>query len=150
MRKNGYTVVEMIIVMVIISVVGGVAVSYLPLRQSLQSGTSQMEAYVRQVRAKAMSTTSAYRIVKVNNTTLSGQFAARCTDSTWTTDNQLRLVYNANDTDVQVTVPSGNNVVIVCFTSRGLATSNPTITLRDSRNVTRNVEILLGGGIRQL
>lgn len=159
MRESGLTLLEILVVMAILAIVLGIAfVDLRPLNNPIQNGFTQTLGFFQQVRSKAMATTSAYRVVVDANGTLQVGYARRCSDTVWTPDNQLAVANvqaggarSALDLREQGLTFGPVNWQ-VCFNSRGLANfSQPgqTIRLQDNRGNTRQVEVMLGGGVRQ-
>lgn len=153
-RNLGATLVELLVVMGILAIVA--AVGFLNLRSlsdPLQDALVQTEGYLKQVRAKAMATTSAYR-VELGPSGLRAFYATSCRAANFTEDEALRL-----------TLPEG--VVLearwrqsdqafapgdwICFSSRGLLLGSreeePVLKLRDGKGRTKALRILLGGGV---
>ncbi|WP_244340510.1 type II secretion system protein [Thermus thermophilus] len=125
------------------------ALNLRPLYDPLSDAMSRTEGYLKQVRAKAMATTSAYR-VSVNGNRLEAAYASTCRSPSFTPDTAL-----------QTELPQGVSVALapsgatLCFTSRGLLvvlnggnyTGEPTLTLRDTRGRSKALKLLLGGGV---
>ncbi|MEM6428750.1 MAG: hypothetical protein AAF708_05865 [Deinococcota bacterium] len=116
------------------------------LRNDLRNSTSQLEAQVKLARTRAMTTTRAYRLVQVSDQRVEAEWSFRCSDTDgWTNDARIWLELPA-----QVNISQTQNVqdnVIICFTSRGIATTNPMLTLQDMKGDTTNLEIFLGGAV---
>jgi Tfp pilus assembly protein FimT len=143
--SQALTLLEIILVVAVVGIVLAVgAVSLTALGDPLGAAASSVEGTFKQVRAKAMSTTSAYRVSRVSATGLLAEYAMSCSDTTgWTHDARLDATL---DNGVQLTVPAANGV-IVCFDARGLADSNPTVTLTDAKGATASVEVFVGGAV---
>ncbi|WP_423247907.1 prepilin-type N-terminal cleavage/methylation domain-containing protein [Thermus albus] len=151
-KGPGLTLLELLIVLSVLAIVAGIAaLDVRPLYDPLQDSLARSEGYLKNVRAKAMATTSAYQVILEGNK-LKARYASRCSsDLTFTTDPQLVQEY-----------PSGITVLLspadafVCFTSRGTLvfttntqsfSGNPQVQLRDSRGRVARLELLLGGGV---
>jgi hypothetical protein len=67
--------------------------------------------------------------------------AATCSDTTWTTDGDLRL-------ELPGGVTMNDTTWSVCFSSRGISLNNITVTLVHTKYGTRDIEVLLGGTTR--
>lgn len=143
--SQALTLLEIILVVAVVGIVLAVgAVSLRGLGDPLGAAASSVEGTFKQLRAKAMSTTSAYRVSRASATGLRAEYAVSCSDSTgWTHDARLDATL---DNGVQLTVPATNGV-IVCFDARGLASSNPTVTLTDAKGATASVEVFVGGAV---
>ena len=143
--SQALTLLEIILVVAVVGIVLAVgAVSLRGLGDPLGAAASSVEGTFKQLRAKAMSTTSAYRVSRASATGLRAEYAVSCSDSTgWTHDARLDATL---DNGVQLTAPATNGV-IVCFDARGLAGSNPTVTLTDAKGATASVEVFVGGAV---
>lgn len=139
---RGFTLFELLIVLAVFGVlIGMAALNLRPLNSPLQTGTSQIMGFFKQARAKAIATTSAYKVEPASATRLITKYASSCSALTMTTD-----------TDLTLDLPAGVSLTAtdwsVCFNSRGVADGNITVTLTDSKAKTRTVEVFLGGGVR--
>jgi hypothetical protein len=109
----------------------------------LESGAIQLEGYFRQARLRAMATTSARRVVPSDSRHLRIEYAATCSDTSWTTENGMRL-------ELPDGVSMTDSTWSVCFSSRGISLNNLTVTLSHSQYGTTDIEVLLGGTTRIL
>ncbi|NDC38889.1 MAG: prepilin-type N-terminal cleavage/methylation domain-containing protein [Proteobacteria bacterium] len=140
--QQGFSLLEMLVVLMISGVLSSMALSGLKeLSNPLQSGTAQLNAFLKQVRATAISQTVAYRVQAQGSGRVITKFGNGCTSAS-TIDSALRL-----------DLPAGTSLTTTtfdfCFTSRGLANQNVVLAIRDSSG-TKSVEVLLGGGVRTL
>lgn len=146
MRNQAFTLIEVLVVLGIAGIILAIgAINLRRLNDPLQNGASQLVGFFKQARSKAMATTSAYRIRAESPFRLVAEYAANCNAAAWTADPKLILEFAEG---VKV---SGTNSPVkwpVCFTSRGLADKNLIVTLSDTNNRTRQVEVMLGGGVR--
>ena len=146
--NKGFTLIELLITVSILGVVLSIgALNLKPLNDDAQNAASQLGGFFKQTRAKAMSTTSAYRVDRETNSQ-TGQIrvyaerARRCNDTTWVRDDRL-----------QTELPKGVELGIVkwngqpCFNSRGFVSNAITVKLTDDRERVREVELLLGGAV---
>lgn len=146
-QARGVTLLESLVVIAIIGILAGIAfINFRPLGNDLHNATTELAGYLRQVRARAMATTSAYRVVVVSNTELRVEHARACNDTTWLPEPRLSLQLREGVTMSGIPAAGGQ---LVCFTSRGLTANNqnPRITLRDRRANTRQVEVFVGGAV---
>ncbi len=143
-RTNGFTLVELMVVVAILGVVLGIGFMNLrTLSGDLKNTANHVAGAFKQARAKAMATTSAYRVVKKSARRLELEYANACGSDAWTTDARLVLEF---DPRVKVQM-QGEDAELLCFTSRGVADQNPSLTLKDERGKTMIVEVLLGGAV---
>jgi len=133
-----------------LGILAGIAfINFRPLGNDLHNATTELAGYLRQVRARAMATTSAYRVVVVSNTELRAEHARACADTSWTHEPRLRLQLREGVTMSGIPAVGER---LVCFTSRGITgitqgSQNPRVTLRDARGNTRQVEVYVGGAV---
>ena len=130
-------------------VLGIGALNLKPVNNDAQDAATRLSGLFKQTRAKAMATTSAYRIwadLGSQPVRIYAQKAQRCNapSNTWVTDEKL-----------QVKLPDGVTMGLTkwdyqlpCFNSRGLSSNAITLKLTDNRERVRVVELLLGGAVR--
>jgi len=140
---SGFTLLELLVVLMLTAVLSSIAVSNMSaLANPAQGAAAQLAGFLKEVRARAISQTVAYKVSATSNRTIITQFAVNCSSAT-----------NTLDPSLQLTLPTSSALTTtnwqICFTSRGLASNNITIALQD-QFVTRQVEVLLGGGVRLL
>ena len=138
--ERGFSLLELVVALGISSLAVGIAApSFMDFNNPSQDGVLQFLAYVKNVRAKAMSTTSAYTVSVSTTNTLTATYGASCGAGTQTTDHSLtyELPEGADFTDLTWSF---------CFNQLGLADSNFMLSIRDEE-ATRNVEIMLGGAV---
>ncbi|MDX2005675.1 MAG: prepilin-type N-terminal cleavage/methylation domain-containing protein [Meiothermus sp.] len=153
--RGGMTMLELLVVLGMLGIIFGIAfVNLRPLSNPLQNGVAQTSAFLRQVRTKAMSTTSAYRVYLLNNTTLVAEYAYNCAGAgaavnpdpgpsggAWRYDRGLRIELQDQ---VQFV---GSSQALLCFSSRGQSDTALELSLRNPQSQTRTVRVLLAGGI---
>ena len=143
-KNAGFTMIELLVILAVLGIAIASASLFLkPAAAPLQSATVLTEGYLRQIRARAMSTTSAYRLAPIDETRLGAAYAETCGATTWTDDPDYELEL-PEEVELSATTWS------LCFNSRGLASSNLTITLQQDQFGTRDIEVLLGGTSRVL
>ncbi|MBA2667279.1 MAG: prepilin-type N-terminal cleavage/methylation domain-containing protein [Trueperaceae bacterium] len=148
-RKVGVTLVELLLVLAILGVVASIGfVNFRVLGNDVHNGAGQIAGGFKQARARAMATTSAYRVVRVSETALRAEFAVNCAaaEDAWTVDERFELRLEGAVTITSIDDPASGDVVL-CFNSRGLSNSNPTITLTDREGRTATVEVFIGGAV---
>ena len=139
--RQGFTLLELLVVVAIMGILLGIgALNLRPLSNDLQNDTNLVVGIFKQARVKAVATTSGYRIVKKSGTRLIAEYSNSCTGTTWIEDSRL-TVNLEHDTRIQ-----GSNGTLTCFSSKGLATTNPTLDLKNG-NKTRQIEVFLGGSV---
>ena len=140
--QNGFTLVEMLVVFLMIACLSGIAVMNLKaLSSPSENGAAQLLGFFKHARAKAISTTSAYFVMPTSTSTVITKFGTNCSDAAPVNDSALRL-------NLPSGASLGNVGWSVCFTTRGLSDSNTTVTVNDTENGSKTVEVLLGGGVR--
>lgn len=131
--------------------------SYLSTRNPPRDAARTVQAALFTLRSQAMSNTQARRMVLVNGTDLVLQSALRCneTDQTkWTQIGTVPLdpgngtlaLVTPNPTPADPTV-SATSRLVVCFTSRGLASRAGSLNINDAKRIYR-VQVAVGGGIK--
>jgi len=140
----GFSMVEMLAVTGLIMLFIAVAISNLKeLDNPLQNGAAQLAGFIKQVRAEAISSTSAYIISPATATRLVTQRGTTCSDPNATPDPRVTL-----------DLPNGAHLVqtgwTLCFSSRGFPDANIEIDLEDIGRGQKTVEIMLGGAVRIL
>ena len=140
-KHQGFTLIELLITLGIFGVVMGIAAMNLrPLSGDLQAAGNEVVGTFKQTRARAMVTTSAYRIVPTSADTLNVQRATRCNSNNWTDDTRLRRTLREGVTLAQMNWQ-------VCFSPRGLTDNAPTFDLEDKDGKILTVQVFLGGTV---
>ena len=121
---------------------GAFFVNLRPLYNPLEDAANRLEGFLKQTRAKAMATTSAYQ-VKIDGNRLVAKRAKRCSDTTWKPDPRLTLELPHG---IEI---SSNPKDPLCFTSRGYAVTPLTYVLTDGRGDSRTLQVYLGGAVRR-
>ena len=150
-NSSGLTLIELLVIVAILGVT--IAVAGMSLRafgNDLQNAASETSAFFKQARIKAISTTSAYRVVFESDTKLRAEHAVFCDkDETWEHDISLDLVLREDIVMDQSGFQAGE--VLVCFNSRGITDDsypeNPEVILKDQNGLEKVVEVYKGGGV---
>ena len=141
-QETGFTVVELLVVFALVSIMSGLAVMNLnALSNSSENAAASLVGLLKQARARAISTTSAYFVVPASTNSIITQSGVNCSDPAPVEDTTLNLVFPAG-------ASLGATTWSVCFTSRGLSDSNTEIVVNDIHSSTRTVEVLLGGSVQ--
>jgi hypothetical protein len=111
------------------------------LERPLPTAASQLSGFFKQVRAKAIATTSAYTITAVTSTQVIASYSSSCDSISPTQDS--KLLYNFPS---KVALIGGG--WSLCFNPRGLANNNAQIYIQDDDHNYRRIEVFLGGAIR--
>ena len=90
-RRRGFTLIEFLVVVAVIGIVAAIAaLDVRPLNNEARNAASEFASTVRQTRARAMATTSAYRLVLVANDRVVVETRATCDGSeTWVAEPRL-------------------------------------------------------------
>ena len=142
--QSGFSFLESLSVLALVSIVSLIAVSNVnKMDDPLTSATAEMQSFIKRVRARAISTTSAYIIIPSNTGSIITKYSDSCSSSTLTDDPQLQM-------DLPRSTALSDITWSVCFNSRGLSDSNISILLGDTDGRTRTLEIFLGGAVREV
>lgn len=144
---RGFSLLEMVIVLTLIGLITAIGASnFRGFSNDLNNGVSEFSGYVSQVRARAMNTTSAYRIRVISSTELRAETARSCSasDDDWEEDTRLTLRLRDR---VELTVDDAGDDFLTCFSARGIGSASPTVTLRDNDGNERILDLFLGGAV---
>gem|GEM_PF-2541885 len=143
--RVGVTLLDVILILVIVGTLTTLSVpAFRALSNDLAGAVTETAGFVTQARSQAMSTTSAVRLRVVSETELVGERNRACSEAAgWETEGRVRVLYREGITVSGVQVDD----ILLCFDSRGVSDGNPTLTLTDRAGRSREIEILLGGGI---
>jgi hypothetical protein len=134
--------IELLAVMAVVGLTVGAATAYLkPAAAPLETGAVLLEGLFTRARARAMATTSAYRIFAADKTRIVADFAANCAEATWTAEEDLEL-------ELPDEVSLADTGWIVCFNPRGTADANVIVTLTHPVTGSEQVEVFTGGSAR--
>jgi len=135
------SILELLVVFAIVSILMGSAITNLAeIKDPLKDGISQALGFVKQVRAKALATTSAYTLKASGAERIVTTYGSNCT-ATQTADADLFL-----DLPNHVSMPDTS--WSICFDSRGLASGAETFVLEDADGRNETIEVFLGGAVR--
>ncbi|MFN8391685.1 MAG: type II secretion system protein [Bdellovibrionota bacterium] len=138
---RGTTLVEMLVVFAIVGILSSSAISNLAqIKNPLKDGISQALGFVKEVRAKALSTTSAYTVRPSTTGRLVTTTGKTCSDAAPATAGlSLDLPSGAALTDITWSI---------CFNSRGLTEGASSFSIQNADGETETIEIFLGGAAR--
>jgi prepilin-type N-terminal cleavage/methylation domain-containing protein len=140
--ERGFTVFELITVMAIATILSSVAIMNLrDFDDPLVNGSAQFVSFLKQTRAEALRSTSAYIIRPSSANSLVTERGVTCLDEDAVDDPRVRLTLSPGATFSDVEWE-------FCFNSRGMPDSNIEIQLQDAGGAVRTVEVLLGGSVR--
>ena len=139
---GGFTVLEAVVTLGLLSLVLGIGVAnFKALYSPIDTSSKQLSSFLMLVRAKAISTTSALKVVPANDKSLVVQESTSCKSLDWTLNDKIKL-------DLESEVSLGETDWTLCFSSRGLADKSLNIALHDNRSGVQAVEVLVGGVVR--
>lgn len=140
-KENGFTLLEMMVVLGIMTILTGIAVLNLKkFDQASSNAANQIASLIKSSRSYGMTSTVTVQIKPISSTAISVTSAATCAATIRTTIPELS--YNLPD---GATLSS--TTWSLCYTSRGLSRESINIQLTD-RSRTKTVQVTLGGGIR--
>ena len=143
-QARGFTLLELMVALGLSSTLMGLAVSNLKsLTSPIKDSAAQMVSYFKQVRARALSTTTAYQIYPISATRVGARYAASCAATTWTDDPVLWM-------NLPRTTHLANTTWSVCYTTRGITADAVNLALADDLGQSRTIEVLIGGSVREL
>jgi len=143
-QDRAFTLLELMAVLGLASIIGFICLhEFRPLSDPLRNGTAEVIAFMKQARAKAISTTSAYTVQPLSATRIGTVYASFCSDTETTADNSMVL-------DLPQGISLSDTDWSVCFSSRGLPDANVVIPLSAVRGGTNWIEVFLGGAVKEV
>jgi prepilin-type N-terminal cleavage/methylation domain-containing protein len=140
-KSKGFTLLELLIVIATVGILFGIGIlTAAGLRSPIGEATTQLSSVLRQVRTRAISATSAYRLKATSSTNAIVQYAINCEAATWTTDSNLSI-------DLGEGVQFSNSSFVVCYQPRGTVPTAVTISLSDTKSQTRSVAVYTAGAV---
>ena len=142
---GGFTLIEVLVTLTISAALMGItAASLKEYNRSSRNAAAQIQGFIKQARVKGMSRTAAYKIYPdPAGSRILTSYANRCSSTTFTPDAALVLDMPVG---TKLTTPTWS----VCFNARGLAQSNITIPFNSDDVGMKSIEVLLGGGTREV
>lgn len=145
-NEHGFTILELLTVLALTGLLSSIAAFNLKaLENPLENSTTELIAFMKQAKVRAISTTSAYKVEPTSSGYIQASYSNRCSD-----DDSERTVDNAVYMDFPSRAYLDKTDWSICFGPRGLPDTNIQITIKDSDNKYRTIEIFLGGGVRQI
>lgn len=142
--EAAFTLLELLVALSLFAIMLGIAIPNLKdLNNPLRNGTAALTSFLKEVRGKAISSTSAYRITPVSTTRIVTSFATNCSSETFIDDPSTVLELEAG---ARLNATSW----VLCFNPRGLADDNEEIVIRDQHGDAKVVKVYLGGGAKIL
>ncbi len=140
--EAGFSLYELLLVLALSGILMSAAVDNLKiLDRQLSTSSEELLAFLKRTRAKAIASTSAYTIEPISNSHVIVRVSAQCGAGPYATDSSLSLRLPAK-------VTFDNTSWSSCFSSRGLASSDSEILMRDTEGNSKTIELFLGGAVR--
>lgn len=139
-NESAFTLMDLLVAVTLAGILGGFAtLNLMEVSNPSRSAASEVATYIKQIRARALATTSAYTITPSGANSIVATFGNTCADIQ-TPDAEMTL----NITNASIT----NLAWSVCYNSRGFPDANVSIPVTDVYSGAATVEVLLGGSIR--
>lgn len=139
----GSTLYELIVTLGLFFILSSFAVQKLTdLNENIDNSARTVEGFLKQARAHAVSSTSAILLSPLNSSEIQVSEALRCgADNT--------SILSGQKLQLPESVEFASTDWTICFSARGFPEESVTITLKNSDNETRDIELALGGAIRR-
>jgi prepilin-type N-terminal cleavage/methylation domain-containing protein len=140
-KSKGFTLIELLVVIAVVGIMLGIGImTAAGLRNPLGESATQLSSVLRQVRTRAISATSAYRLKATSSTKAIVEYALGCTSTTWITDSRLSIELESG---LQFSDPN----FIVCYQPRGTVPTALTVVLSNANGQTRSVAVYTAGAV---
>ena len=141
-KEAGYSLIELIATLSFSSILMGMtAMNIKDIEDPVSNSAALVAGFLKQARARAISTTAAYLVEPVSATEVRASFATNCNETEFTPDNKfiLNLPTGAYLSDLNWSI---------CFTPRGLSDVSDVVGIQNNEGGMESVEVFLGGAIR--
>lgn len=140
-NNQGFSVFELLIVLAILGILSGNVIANLKeISRPLTNASFEVTHFLRLARSKAISQTAFVKVMPISIFKINAYVGDTCADAT------------TPITDLFLDLPSDTRLLETewssCFTPRGLSSEATIFSLKDDHNLTKTVEIALGGGVR--
>ena len=142
--QAGFTILELIVTLSLALIIGGIAVPQMSkLNSASHNAADLIASFSKQVRARSIASTAAYRMKPSGNSRIITEYSTSCSSTTWSEDSKNKLILPSNTYLLDSTWD-------LCFNSRGFPDGNLDILIRDQNGNRKTIEIMLGGATRVL
>jgi Tfp pilus assembly protein FimT len=159
-KSAGVSLLELTTVLSMIAIMLGVSATNLQsIQSSSQTAGFELASYLKVMRAEALSSTRAVRVIPLDSKNWQALFANSCStpypSSNWSNSPNSHLTYKGKATTSAIKV-NGQTLHDInslsqwsglCFSSRGFASDNVTILIGQENSQQIQVEVFLGGGV---
>ena len=142
-NSKGFSFIELAVVLGLGSVLlGTAALNVRVLDSPVLNAQAATMGFMKQVRARAVATTNAYRVSALSPTVIMTRYGDNCADNSMTIEPQTIL-------ELPATVTMTNITWDVCFDTRGMADQSIEISLQSAEGKIKSVEVFAGGAIME-
>ena len=140
--SRGFSLLELVVALGLSAALMGISIlNFRNLDDQSENGALLLASFFKQIRARAISTTSAYIIEPESETRVVAYYGVNCSSSDLETEGSFALE-----------LPTGSELSStewsVCFTSRGLTSSSDEIEIVNLNGGSQTIEVYLGGAVR--